>query len=162
LILVCLAIRKLTAFDVGREAIHKLAIIVTYAAAINIFFILAEVFTAFYSEIPAHEETFEYLFIGMGGDYHLAPWMWLSFLLSLTAVADTRFLVAACLSIFVSVWLEKGLGLIIGGFVPSPLGAVTRYSPTLPEWAIVAGIWATGTLMTTAFYKITFSVWEEE
>lgn len=72
-----------------------------------------------------------------------------------------RLLVIACFCVFFSIWLEKGLGLIIGGFVPSPLGAITRYTPTLPEWGIVCGIWAIGALMTTAFYRITFSIWEE-
>jgi molybdopterin-containing oxidoreductase family membrane subunit len=170
LILLCLAMRRLTAFDVGREAIHKLAVIVGYATAINLFFVLTEVFTAFYSEIPEHEAGFEYLFVGAGGDYHLVPWMWLSFLLSLIALtlllvpkwrSDMRLLVIACFCVFVSIWLEKGLGLIIGGFVPSPLGAITRYTPTLPEWGIVCGIWAIGALMTTAFYRITFSIWDE-
>jgi hypothetical protein len=46
-------IAQLSGFDAGREAIQKLAVIVTNATAINIFFILAEVFAAFYSEIPA-------------------------------------------------------------------------------------------------------------
>jgi len=170
LILLCFVARKLTHFDVGREAIHKLAVIVAYATAINIFFLLTEVFTAFYSEIPDHEVAFAYLFVGMGGDHHLVPWMWLSFLLTLFALSlllvpkwrtDSRLLIVACLSVFVSIWLEKGLGLIVGGFVPSPLGAITRYSPTLAEWGIVCGIWAIGALVTTALYKITFSVWEE-
>ncbi len=170
LILLCLALRKLSGWDAGRDAIQKLAVIVAYATAINIFFILAEVFTAFYSEIPAHEEHFEYLFVGLNGDYHLVPWMWLSVLLSWFALAlllvpkwraDTRLLVVACVCVFVSIWLDKGLGLIVGGLVPSPLGTVTRYAPTLPESAIVLGIWAGGALMITVFYKITLSVWEE-
>ena len=63
LILLCLALRKLTGFDAGWEAIQKLAVIVAYALAINIFLILAEVFTAFYSGIPEHEEPFRYLFV---------------------------------------------------------------------------------------------------
>jgi molybdopterin-containing oxidoreductase family membrane subunit len=170
LILLCVVMQRLTSFDVGREAIRKLAMIVTYATAVNIFFTLTEVFTAFYSEIPEHEAGFEYLFVGMGGDYHLVPWMWLSFLLSLIALTmllvpkwrtDTRLLAVACLSVFFSIWLEKGLGLIIAGFVPSPLGAITRYTPTLPEWGIVCGIWAVGALLTTASYKVTLSIWEE-
>lgn len=170
LILLCLALRKLTGFDAGREAIQKLAIIVAYATAINIFFILAEVFTAFYSEIPAHEEHFEYLFIGLNGDRHLVPWMWLSVLLSWLALTlllvpkwrtNIRLLVVACACVFVSIWLDKGLGLMVGGMVPSPLGAVTRYVPTLPESTIVLGIWASGALMITVFYKITLSVWKE-
>ena len=170
LILLCLALRKLSGFDAGREAIQKLAVIVTYATAINIFFILAEVFTAFYSEIPAHEEHFEYLFTGLNGDWHLVPWMWLSVLLSWVALAlllvpkwrtNIRLLAVACVCVFVSIWLDKGLGLIVGGMVPSPLGAVTRYVPTLPESTIVFGIWASGALMITVFYKITLSVWKE-
>jgi molybdopterin-containing oxidoreductase family membrane subunit len=163
-------LRKLTGFDAGHEAIQKLAVIVTYALAINIFLILAEVFTAFYSEIPAHEEPFEYLFVGLNGDYRLVPWMWLSVLLSWVALAlllvpkwraNIPLLAAACAAIFVSIWLDKGLGLIVGGMVPSPLGAVTRYVPTLSESTIVLGIWACGALMITVFYKITFSVWKE-
>ena len=170
LILLCLALRKLAGFDAGREAIQKLAVIVTYALAINIFLILAEVFTAFYSEIPAHEEHFKYLFIGLNGDRRLVPWMWLSVLLSWVALTlllvpkwrtNIRLLVVACACVFVSIWLDKGLGLIVGGMAPSPLGAVTRYVPTLPESAIVLGIWASGALMITVFYKITLSVWED-
>ena len=72
-----------------------------------------------------------------------------------------RFLVTACLCVFFSTWLEKGLGLIIAGFVPSPLAAIMRYTPTASEWAIVCGIWALGALLITAFYKIAFSIWEE-
>jgi molybdopterin-containing oxidoreductase family membrane subunit len=170
LILLCLALRKLTGFDVGWEAIQKLAVIVAYALAINIFLILAEVFTAFYSGIPEHEEPFRYLFVGFNGDYHLVPWMWLSALLSWVALTlllvpkwrnNIRLLAVACAAIFVSIWLDKGLGLIVGGFTPSPLGAVTRYVPTLPESTIVLGIWAVGALMITVFYKTTLSVWEE-
>ncbi|MFZ0479876.1 MAG: NrfD/PsrC family molybdoenzyme membrane anchor subunit [Terriglobales bacterium] len=170
LILLCLALRKLTGFDAGREAIQKLAVIVTYALSINIFLILAEVFTAFYSDIPAHEEPFKYLFIGLNGDYRLVPWMWLSVLLSWGALAlllvpkwraNVTLLVVACACVFVSIWLDKGLGLIVGGMVPSPLGAVTRYVPTLPESTIVLGIWAIGALMITVFYRITLSVWKE-
>jgi molybdopterin-containing oxidoreductase family membrane subunit len=170
LILLCLALRKLSGFDAGREAIQKLTVIVTYALAINIFLILAEVFTAFYSGIPAHEEHFKYLFIGLNGDHRWAPWMWLSVVLSWVALAlllvpkwrtNIRLLTMACLCVFVSIWLDKGLGLMVGGFVPSPLGAVTRYAPTLPESVIVIGIWASGALMITVFYKIALALWKE-
>jgi molybdopterin-containing oxidoreductase family membrane subunit len=50
------------------------------------------------------------------------------------------------------------MGLIVGGFIPSPLGAVTQYRPTGPEWGIVAGIWAAGALLVTIFYKIVIAV----
>jgi molybdopterin-containing oxidoreductase family membrane subunit len=66
----------------------------------------------------------------------------------------------AAVLVIASLWIEKGMGLIVGGFVPAPFGDVTRYSPTLPEWLIVLGIWAIGALMITVFYKITVSVRE--
>ena len=62
---------------------------------------------------------------------------------------------------FFSLWLDKGLGLIVGGFTPSPLETITTYTPTLPEWSIVVGIWAIGALLITVFYKITLSVRDE-
>jgi molybdopterin-containing oxidoreductase family membrane subunit len=68
---------------------------------------------------------------------------------------------AACAMVFLSLWIDKGLGLIVGGFVPSPLGAVTRYVPTLPEVSITLAIWAVGFLMITVLYKIALAVREE-
>jgi Ni/Fe-hydrogenase subunit HybB-like protein len=169
LILLCLVLRKVAGFDAGREAIHQLGIIVTYAMVVNVFLVAMEFFTAFYSRIPEHLEHFRYVFIGLDGNYHLAPWMWLSALLALAALAlllvpqwrnSPRLLPVACVFVFISLWLDKGLGLIVGGFTPSPLGAVTNYTPTLPEATIVLGVWAIGALMITVLYKIALSVRE--
>lgn len=169
LILLCLVLRKVARFDAGNEAIHQLGVIVTYAMVINVFLVLVEFFTVFYSRIPEHLEHFRYVFLGLDGNYHLAPWMWLSALLALAALAlllvpgwrsSPRLLPFACVCVFVSLWLDKGLGLIVGGFTPSPLGTVTRYTPTLPEAMIVLGVWAIGALMITVFYKIALSIRE--
>ncbi len=169
LILLCLILGKVARFDAGNEAIHQLGLIVTYAMVVNVFLVLVEFFTVFYSRIPEHLEHFRYVFLGLDGNYHLAGWMWLSVLLSVLALAlllvpkwrnDPRLLPLACGFVFVSLWLDKGLGLIVGGFTPSPLGAVTRYTPTLPEATIVLGVWAVGALIITVFYKIALSVRE--
>ncbi|HKM80523.1 MAG TPA: NrfD/PsrC family molybdoenzyme membrane anchor subunit [Candidatus Acidoferrum sp.] len=169
LILLCLVLRKVARFDAGREAIQQLGIIVAYATVINVFLVLVETFTVFYSHIPEHIQHFQYVFLGLDGNYHLAPWMWLSVLLSVSALVlllvpkwrhSPRLLPVACVFVFVSLWLDKGLGLIVGGFTPSPLGAVTTYTPTWPEAAIVLGVWGIGALMITVFYKIALSVRE--
>jgi molybdopterin-containing oxidoreductase family membrane subunit len=169
LILLSLAIRGLTRYDVGREAIRKLAVILTYAMITNVFFLLMEVFTAFYSRLPEHMEHFQYLFAGLQGHALLVPWMWTSVTLALVSlvlliVPATRnhesILPLTCVTVFTSLWIDKGLGLIVGGFVPSPLGAITEYSPTLPEVLITLGVWAVGFLMVTVFYKIALSVRE--
>ncbi len=167
LILFCLILRRLTRFDAGREPIQKLALIVTYAMAINVFFVLMEVFTTLYGDIPEDIEHFRFLFLGLPGNRTLVPWMWASALLSVAALVllinpktrhDERTLTVACVSVFVGLWIEKGLGLIIAGFVPSPFGTVTAYSPTLPEVGIAVGIWAVGALLVTVFYRIALSV----
>jgi molybdopterin-containing oxidoreductase family membrane subunit len=169
LILLCMIMRRLTWFDAGREPIRKLSVIVTYAMVVNVFFVLMEVFTVFYSRIPEHMEHFRYLFSGLEGQSSLVPWMWTSMTLaglSLVLLIVPRFrrsdpvLAFACSIVFLSLWIDKGLGLIVGGFVPSPLGAVTRYVPTAPEISITAAVWAVGFLMITVFYKITLSVRE--
>jgi molybdopterin-containing oxidoreductase family membrane subunit len=167
LILLCLALRKLSAYDVGKDAIRKLAIIMTYAMAINVFFVLVEVFTVFYAAIPEHTMHFEYLYL-LGGGHNLAPWMWVSAVFAVAALVilftpawRRTQLPLACILVFISLWLEKGLGLIVGGFEPSPLGEIAHYAPTLPEWTIVAGIWAVGAFLITVFYKIVLSVREE-
>jgi len=168
LILLCLALRRMTDYDVGEGAIRKLSVIMTYAMAINVFFVLVETFTVFYAKVPEHIEHFEFLYTNIAGGYSLAQWMWISATSAIAALAilltpawRNRMLPLGCVLVFVSLWLEKGLGLIVGGFEPSPLGAVTRYVPTLPEWSIVAGIWAVGALLITVFYKITLSVRKE-
>ncbi len=167
LILLCLLIRKVTKFDVGREPIQKLAIIVTYAMIINVFFVAMELFTVFYSGIPEHTAHFTYLFVGLEGQAPLAPWMWTSATLAIVSLVlllvpasrkNEKLLALTSVMVFLSLWIDKGLGLIVGGFVPSPLGTVARYGPTLPEIGITVAIWAIGSLMITVFYKITLSV----
>jgi molybdopterin-containing oxidoreductase family membrane subunit len=169
LILLAMLIRKLTWFDAGKEAIQKLSLIVTYAMILNVFFVLMELFTAFYSQIPEHMEHFQYVYLGLDGRHALVPWAWASGILALASLVllivpslrkNEKLLAFACVIVFVSLWIDKGICLIIGGFVPSPLGAVTEYSPTFPEISIVLGIWAIGSLMVTLFYKITLAVRE--
>ncbi|HVN04943.1 MAG TPA: NrfD/PsrC family molybdoenzyme membrane anchor subunit [Bryobacteraceae bacterium] len=169
LILLAMIIAKVNHLPSPREPIQKLATIVTYAMVISVFFVLMEFFTAFYSHIPEHTESLRYMFAGLGGHARLAPWMWVSMLLaavSLVLLLVPRYrhhdtlLAAACGMVFVSLWIDKGIGLIVAGFIPSPFGAVTEYSPSLPEILITLGIWAVGALILTVLYKIAFSVRE--
>jgi molybdopterin-containing oxidoreductase family membrane subunit len=170
LILLCLLVRRLTGYDVGKEALRKLALIVTYGMILNVFFLLMEIFTAFYSRIPEHMEHFDYLFFGLEGKGGLVPWMWTSVVLAAISLVllmtprlrnSERLLPIICVIDFLSLWIDKGLGLIVGGFIPSPLGNVTEYVPTFYEISIALGILAVGFLMVTVFYKIALSVREE-
>jgi molybdopterin-containing oxidoreductase family membrane subunit len=58
------------------------------------------------------------------------------------------------LLIITGVWVEKGLGLIVPGFIPDPLGEIYEYLPNGTEIAISLGIWAFGLLIFTLFMRI--------
>ncbi|MBI4588248.1 MAG: menaquinol oxidoreductase, partial [Candidatus Rokubacteria bacterium] len=103
----------------------------------------------------------------LDGHAPLVPWMWVSMSLAVISLVilitprcrtNERLLAVACVMVFASLWIDKGLGLIVGGFVPSPLGHVTPYVPTLPEISITLAIWAFGFLLITVFYKIALAV----
>jgi molybdopterin-containing oxidoreductase family membrane subunit len=130
---------------VESAALRKLTVIVTYAMALHIFFILLELFTHFYSGIP----------------HHALPLLtWIAAILaaiSLLLLTSSR-LTLACSLTFLSLWLDKGLNLVISGFIPSPLNAVTPYVPTLPEISIAAAVWSCGALIATLLFRTAVSV----
>ncbi len=170
LIILSIIIRRLSKFDPGREPIQAISKIVTYAMFANVFFFLLEVFTAFYSGIPGHMYAFQYLFVGLEGHGKLVPLMWLSVILAAAALIllvnpgtrkNEKTLLVACAAVFVSLWIDKGFGLIVGGFVPNPFERVTEYWPTLAEALITLGVWGIGALILTVLYKIAVAVREE-
>jgi Ni/Fe-hydrogenase subunit HybB-like protein len=170
LILLCLLVRKYSKFDPGKEQIQTLAKVVTYATLINVFFFFCEVFTVFYSQLPDHMAHFQYLFVGLDGKGQLVPLMWFSivgmtlaalFLVNPKLRKNECTLAALCGLVIVTTWLDKGLGLMTGGFVPNPMEQVTEYWPTAPEAIISLGVWAMGFLVLTVLYKIAVSIKEE-
>ncbi len=159
--------KKVSRFDPGREQIRTLGGIVAYAMIINVFFFLLELFTVFYSQIPSHMHAFEYLFVGLDGHTRLVPWMWTAtgfalLALVLLIVPATRrreaTLAVGCVAVIVATWIDKGLGLLIGGFTPNPFERVTDYWPTTPEILISLGVYALGFFILTVLYKIAVSV----
>jgi molybdopterin-containing oxidoreductase family membrane subunit len=170
LILMALLIRRMTPFDPGLEAIRKVAKIVTYALLATIFLFLVELFTILYGDLPHDLSHLRYLFLGLEGHSGLVPWMWTSVVLMVLAAITLLaggakhegVLAVTCFGVFVAIWIDKGLGLIVPGFVPSPLGQITDYVPTLAEALITAGIWAVGFLIVTVFYKVTVGVRSEQ
>ena len=170
LILLCLLIRRTTRFDPGRQTIQALALIVTYGLLANLFFLGCEVFVAFYSQIPAHTDHLVYLYAGLQGCDALAGSMRVSLGLMIMAQVlllvpatrrNTAALTVACVAVFAGTWIDKGMGLISGGFIPTPLHEVVDYIPTLPELFISAGVFALGAIVMTVLLKIAVSVKEE-
>ena len=139
--------------------------IVTVALTINMFLLGCEVFTEFYTD-SAHVVSAKYLFFGLHGKTGLVPWIWVAvamntvamIILYLPASHTLKYLNLACVLMVVGIWIEKGMGLIVPGFIPTPLGELVEYSPTLNETFVSLGTWAFGLLLYTIFVRVTIPV----
>ena len=85
----------------------------------------------------------------------------IALLLTRKARANEKILLAGAICVFLGTWIDKGMGLIAGGFVPSPLHHVNEYVPTIPELVITLAVWCAGFLILTILYKIVVSVKKE-
>lgn len=170
IILTLQVIRKVSTYRISREVINLLALIMTFAMQINLFFVGAELFTDFYNE-GAHSASIRYLFLGLEGFASLRPWIWAALTMNILAVTiltihplrrRTVTLNVACVLACVGVWIEKGMGLVIPGFIPTPLGEVFEYAPTATELAVSAGIWALGAIIFTLLARLVIAVEQGE
>lgn len=165
-ILVLWTIRRETQYEIGDGAFSKLALITTVAAQINIVMLISELFYKFYS--PTHHGiNARYLFFGLDGHHALVPWIWTAIAMNVVATValmihpvrrNPRFLMPACVLLFVGIWIEKGMGLVIPGFIPSPLGEIVEYSPTWVELCVTAGVWALGLFVMTVLVRVALPI----
>jgi molybdopterin-containing oxidoreductase family membrane subunit len=163
-------IRKYSKIDIDNKAIFKIAELVAYAMGINLFLLAAEFFKEFYSG-SVHLAPMKYLYFGLHGHTALVPWMWTAMIFNIVAFflflrPQTRenifTLNLACVLIIIGVYIEKGMGLSIPGFVPGTLGEIYEYGPSLVEKSVTVGIWATGALIYTLLRKFAIPVYTGE
>ena len=161
IIIAFLVIRKNTKFWIEDSAIQLLATIVTWCLGIAIFLTLSEVVIELYARTE-HANGLYYLMFGLHGLTGLVPWFWSAIVLMVLAFVlflvpgvrrDPKRLPIPCAMAFAGIWIEKGMGLIVPGFIPSPIGEVTEYFPTLVEVMMTLGIWAFGFFILTILLK---------
>jgi molybdopterin-containing oxidoreductase family membrane subunit len=139
--------------------------IVQVSMLINVFLLVNEVFKEFYSG-NLHSISAKYLFVGLHGHHALVPWIWTAIALNLTAMVllvlpvsrSLKWLNLTCVLCIVGIWIEKGMGLVVPGFIPTPLGEIVEYSPSLNETLICLGIWAFGFLAYTVFLRMSVPI----
>ncbi|TAN45151.1 MAG: polysulfide reductase [Nitrospirae bacterium] len=163
-------IRKFSKIEIDNKAIFKIAELIAYTMAINLFLLGAEVFKEFYSG-SVHKAPLEYLYLGLHGKSLLTPWMWTALLFNITAFVI--FLVPKLRESFLTlnlgaaliiagIYIEKGLGLVVPGFIPDTLGEIYEYWPTGSEGIITAAIWAAGALIYTLMVKFSIPLYTGE
>ena len=155
-------LRKTTRLQIKDEAIFKVAELMAYTMGFNLLLTIAEVFKEFYSNTE-HLVYIRYLFFGLKGHNGLVPYAWASVITG--AVAFLLFLIPktrtniwtlnlGCVLIYSSVYIEKGMALIIPGLTPDVLGDIYVYRPALTEVLVAAGIFSLGFLVFTLMLKV--------
>jgi molybdopterin-containing oxidoreductase family membrane subunit len=160
-------IRKRSEVEIDNRAIFKIAELIAYAMGINLFLLGAEAFKEFYSG-AVDSYSIQYLYFGLHGKASLVPWMWAATLFNITAFFLFLFpktrenfttLNMACVLVIMGVYIEKGMGLVVPGFVPDTLGEIYEYSPTASEIIVTMGIWAAGALLYTLLLKFAVPIY---
>jgi Ni/Fe-hydrogenase subunit HybB-like protein len=166
IILALQVIRRVSSFHVGDGPIKTLVAIMRITILINLLMLASEIFTEFYTG-GAHTASAHYLFFGLHGYNALVPWTWTSIGLTVMAalllmcpkVSEHHVMLEiACVFAFIGIWIEKGMGLIIPGFIPSTLHELVEYLPSAVEWKITAGIWAFSLMVYTILLKIALPI----
>ncbi|MBI4041666.1 MAG: polysulfide reductase NrfD [Deltaproteobacteria bacterium] len=166
LLIIFYYIRKYTALQVAPSVPAYLKTIMTYTLTANLFLFGCEIYKEFYSQ-TVHAASMIYLLFGLHGHRMLVGYIWAAILMELFALIilfTPRFrnqwktLRIACVFIIVGIWIEKGMGLLIPGFVPSSLGDIVEYAPSLNEFFVCLGIWAFGALVFTLMAKVAISI----
>ena len=166
IIVVLGVIRSQTEYEIKDETLHKLALITAVAAQINLVMLGSELFKEFYHPTE-HSSSAIYLFFGLRGHNALVPWIWAAVLPNVAATGllmvhrlrrNLKFLMPTCVVLFVAIWIEKGMGLIVPGFIPSPLGEIVDYAPTWVEISVTLGIWAMGLFVITVLVRVAIPI----
>lgn len=161
IMMVLIVIKQKTKYPVSMNIFFKLKRIIVVSAVVNLVMLFSEVFKEFYN-FTHHSLSAQYLFFGLEGHNSLVPWIWTAITLNILGTllfafdptkGNLRYLMVAAISLFTGIWIEKGFGLIIPGFVPSPMGEVVDYVPTLNEILVTLGVLATGILVVTLLIK---------
>jgi Ni/Fe-hydrogenase subunit HybB-like protein len=161
MMLVLIVIKKKTDYPIDEKIFFKLKRIIVVAAVINLIMLFSEVFKEFYT-FTHHSLSAQYLYFGLEGHDSLVPWIWTAISLNifgtlLFAFVPSKgrlgYLMVAAICLFTGIWIEKGFGLIIPGFIPSPMGEVVDYAPSFNEILITVGVLATGAFVVTMLIK---------
>jgi len=155
-------LQRTTKLEIKDEAIWKVAELMAYSMFVNLFLWGSEIFKEYYSRTE-HLLFTQYLYGGIEGHSAIAHYGWMSAIFNITAfflllIPATRKNVVTlnigCFLIYMGVYIEKGIGLVIPGLTPDALGEIYEYSPSVTEVLVTAGIFSVGFLVYTLMLKV--------
>ena len=158
---VLVIIHTTTTFKIETQIFNKLRRIIVVSAIINLIMLFSEIFKEFY--LPTHHSLPAiYLYFGLKGHNSLVPWIWTAISMNLLGTLtlainpgrnNPKVLFPASILLFLGIWIEKGIGLIVPGLVPSPMGEVVDYAPSWVVVGVTLGILALGVFVVTVLIR---------
>ena len=103
----------------------------------------------------------------LDGHNSLVPWIWSAIIMNVVGTITLAFnpgknnpkiMLPAYILLFIGIWIEKGMGLIVPGLVPSPLGEIVSYAPSWVEVSITLGVLALGIFVVTMLLRPTLII----
>lgn len=159
-------LKKTTKFEIKKEAIWKIAELMAYSMFLYLFLFFSEIFKEIYSDTE-HLVHLKYLFFGVKGHNDLVIYAWMSIIFSIIAfllflIPKTRknviTLNIGAVLIYLGVYIEKGIALIIPGFSPDSLGQLYIYKPSPVEIRTALMITGAGFLLFTLMSKVAIEI----
>ncbi len=167
LILIFSVVRANTALKVSDKVFETMRRVMTYTLLMNLFLFGCEIFKELYTN-TWHAASADYLLFGFNGKGNLRALIWSSLVMQciafgLLTLQRTEFkhryaLRVACVFIIIGIWIEKGMGLIFPGFIPSPLGTYMEYSPSWHEVVLSLSILCLGALLFSIMTKVSIAI----
>ncbi len=165
IVITLLVIRRVANLVFGDDALLMLRSIIQVAIVVNLFLLMNELFAEFYSS-SLHSNSATYLYFGLEGFSELVPRIWTALLFDFVALIifvlpiskNLTWLTIACALSITGLWVEKGLGLVVPGFLPTPLGEMLVYTPSINEILVGVGIWAFGVMLYSMLVRVALAV----
>ena len=166
LILVFTIIRMNTNLKISDKVFDTMRRVMTYTLLMNLFLFGCEIFKELYTD-TWHSASARYLLFGFEGKGNLIPFIWSSLIMQSIAFGILLFhrqlkspplIKVACVFIIFGIWIEKGMGLIFPGFIPSPLGTYMEYVPSWHEVYVCIAILALGALVFSLMTKVAIAI----
>jgi len=166
LILAIQVIGRYTRWPIEKKALYKLSEIMTVALFFNLLMLGAEIFVESYAQ-SSHFVHRQYLLFGLHGHNAYVGLTWIAIAVQMSVLVlllfpklrcNLKLLNLFCGGIFAGIWVEKGIGLIALGCVPSSIGEIFEYHPTLPEITITMAVWAIGLLIFTLLIRLAIPI----
>jgi len=159
-------LRRFGRISISDTALFKIGELLAFAMVVNLFLLGSEVFSEFYAR-TAHSVHAEFQWFGIGATNDLAIYTWTALACNTLACVifvvpalrnRLRILTLGCVLSFAGVFIEKGMGLLLPGMTPDPLGEVYVYTPSMVEIGVAVGIWAIGALLFTLMVKVSSAI----